>query len=374
MNHRTLFSPPRPYLKPKLPQYPKWKCPHRNPLQPGYYRLSAPDFNVSIQPSRHSINSRLCDEMLDYRVVTNDGTRQSLIWLTMARNIFNKELTQMPEHYISRLVFNENHKTVLLLREGVVYGGITFRPFLDKDFAEIAFCAVSSQQQIRGFGGHVMAHVKTYLQAIGIHNILTYADNTAVGYFQHQGFTLKINFDPSIWRRCIKDYQGATLIHCKIRPDVDYLRINDVIDQQKCVISSMFPDKEILQFTEFPVTEINGIIIDKKPQIDIKSQMKIILDKTKLHSRAWPFQKPVSLQDAPNYSEYVKTPMDLSTLEKNVDNDKYKTIEDFEKDMRLIFSNCYAYNSATSVYSRSAKELEDYFNKLMMIYKNGRKR
>lgn len=374
MTRRSLYQSPRPYLKPKPPQYPKWKCPPRDPLQPGYYRLSAPDFNVPIEPSRHSLNFRHCDEMLEYRVISNDGTRQSLIWLTMVRNIFNKELTQMPENYISRLVFNENHKTVLLLRDGVVYGGITFRPFADLDFAEIAFCAVSRQQQIRGFGGHVMAHVKTYLQAIGIHNILTYADNTAVGYFQHQGFTLKINFDPAIWRRCIKDYQGATLIHCKIRSDVDYLRINDVIDQQKLVLSSMFPDTEILQFDKFPVTNIKGIQIDKKPQIDVKSQMKIILDKTKLHSRAWPFQKPVSPSDAPNYSEYVKTPMDLSTLEKNVNNNKYKTIEEFEKDMRLIFSNCYAYNPPESVYSRSGKDLEEYFNKLMKIYKIGRKR
>ncbi|OHT12976.1 acetyltransferase, GNAT family protein [Tritrichomonas foetus] len=371
---QRLFPPPKPYLKRKPPRYPQWECPPRDPPQPGDYRLSAPDFNIPIEPSRHSANFREFDEMLQYRVVTNDGTRQALIWLTMARNIFHKELTQMPEHYISRLVFNDNHKTVILLRDGVVYGGITFRPFDEFDFAEIAFCAVSTQQQIRGFGAHVMAHVKTYLQAVGIHNILTYADNTAVGYFKRQGFTLEINFDPSIWRRCIKDYQGATLIHCKVRSDVDYLRINDVVDQQKLLVSALLPDSEILQVTEFPVTEIKGITIDKKPQIDVKSQMKIILDKTKLHSRAWPFLKPVSKQDAPNYFEYIKTPMDLSTLEKNVNDNKYKTIEEFAKDMRLIFSNCYAYNSMESVYSRSAKELEEYFEKLMTVYKIGRKR
>ena len=280
----------------------------------------------------------------------------------------------MPEHYISRLVFNDNHKTCILLRDGIVYGGITFRPFFDEDFAEIAFCAVSSQQQIRGFGAHVMAHVKTYLQAVGVHNILTYADNTAVGYFKRQGFTLKINFDPDIWRRCIKDYQGATLIHCKIRPDVDYLRINDIVDQQKLLISSLLPDSELLQVNKFPVTEIKGIVIDKKPQIAVKNQMKIILNETKLHSRAWPFLKPVSKQDAPHYFDIIKTPMDLSTLEKNVNDNKYKTIDDFARDMRLIFSNCYKYNGSDSVYSRSAKELEEYFEQLMNTYKIGRKR
>lgn len=374
IKRKTLFSPPHPYLKPRPPQYPNWELPKRDPPEPGYYRLTAPDFGTPLEPSRHACNFRNFDEMLQYRVVANDGTRQSLIWLTMARNIFNTELSQMPENYISRLVFNENHKTVILLRDGIVSGGITFRPFPEQDFAEIAFCAVSKQQQIRGFGGHVMAHVKSYLQAVNIHNILTYADNTAVGYFKHQGFTLEINLDPAAWRRCIKDYRGATLIHCKISPEVDYLRINDVIDQQIRVVSSLFPDSEILQFTEFPVKQIKGIKISKQPQINAKSQMKIILEKTKLHSRSWPFLKPVSKAEAPNYYDFIKQPMDLSTLEERVNNDHYKTIEEFAKDMRLIFTNCYDYNGTDSVYSKSAKELEAYFEGLMNVYKHGRKR
>ena len=53
---------------------------------------------------------------------------------------------------------------------------------------------------------------------------------------------------------------------------------------------------------------------------------------------------------------------------------KDKTIDDFARDMRLIFSNCYKYNGSDSVYSRSAKELEEYFEQLMNTYKIGRKR
>jgi histone acetyltransferase len=95
-------------------------------------------------------------------------------------------------------------------------------------FAEIAFCAVSSLQQIRWYGAHLMAQVKGHLQVMEIHHILTCADYSAVGYFKRQGFTLEINLDPAIWCGCIKDCQGATLIHCQIHPDIDYLHLNAI--------------------------------------------------------------------------------------------------------------------------------------------------
>ncbi|KAH0795726.1 acetyltransferase, GNAT family protein [Histomonas meleagridis] len=280
----------------------------------------------------------------------------------------------MPEYYITRLVFNENHKTVIILRNGRVYGGISFRPFKDRDFAEIAFCAVSTKQQIRGYGAHIMAHVKTYLQAIGIYNILTYADNTAVGYFKRQGFTLEMKLDTNKWVHYIKDYQGATLIHCQIRPDIDYLRIGDVVSQQKKLVSSLLPKTDITRVTHWPVKSIKGITIDKEPKVDVINQMHLIVSSIKLNSRSWPFLNPVSLKDAPNYLEIVQKPMDLSTIEKNIEENKYQTLDQFVDDMKLIFTNCYAYNAVDSVYHRSAKELEKYFEKLLMKTKEGRRR
>jgi histone acetyltransferase len=289
----------------------------------------------------------------------------------MARNVFHQQLTSMPEHYITRLVFNDHHSTVLLMRDGSVMGGITFRPFPDLDFAEIAFCAISTQEQIRGFGSHVMAHVKTYLQAVGIHHILTYADNTAIGYFQRQGFTRTINLNPATWGRCIKDYQGATLIHCRILPDVDYLRINDVIAEQKRMIAALLPDYEVEIVTEWPVKAIRGITIDEAPEIDFKSQLLWIIEKLKNHSRAWPFLKPVVKEEAPNYYEIITSPMDLRTLENNTKDGIYGTMDQFVHAAKLIFSNCLKYNNEENVYSRSARELEVFFDRLMEDNRTG---
>jgi hypothetical protein len=37
----------------------------------------------------------------------------------------------------------------VLVKQGRVIGGITFRPFPDQHFLEIAFCAISSGEQVK---------------------------------------------------------------------------------------------------------------------------------------------------------------------------------------------------------------------------------
>ena len=57
---------------------------------------------------------------------------------------------------------------------------------------------------------------------------------------------------------------------------------------------------------------------------------------------AWPFYQPVDVKalGLHDYYEVIKKPMDLSTVQKNMDNDIYKTKDEFADDVRLIFSNC----------------------------------
>jgi hypothetical protein len=40
----------------------------------------------------------------------------------------------------------------------------------------------------------------------------------------------------------------------------------------------------------------------------------------------------------------VTHPMDLFTIKSKLENDQYARLEEFEKDVRLIFRNCYTYN------------------------------
>ena len=44
--------------------------------------------------------------------------------------------------------------------------------------------------------------------------------------------------------------------------------------------------------------------------------------------------------------QVIKRPMDLETVQKKVKQRRYKTQRLFEKDLELIWSNCFAYNTA----------------------------
>uniref|UniRef100_A0A8C5G527 Protein kinase C-binding protein 1-like n=1 Tax=Gouania willdenowi TaxID=441366 RepID=A0A8C5G527_GOUWI len=61
-----------------------------------------------------------------------------------------------------------------------------------------------------------------------------------------------------------------------------------------------------------------------------------------------PFQKPVSLEQHPDYAEYIFHPMDFCTLEKNVKKKMYGCTEGFLADMKWILHNCIIYNGGMS--------------------------
>lgn len=98
---------------------------------------------------------------IEFRVVNNDNSRESTIILTGLKNIFQKQLPKMPRDYIARLVYDRTHLSMAIVKKPLeVVGGITYRPFKGRQFAEIVFCAISSDQQVKGYGAHLMSHLK----------------------------------------------------------------------------------------------------------------------------------------------------------------------------------------------------------------------
>uniref|UniRef100_A0A7N8XKI3 Protein kinase C-binding protein 1-like n=1 Tax=Mastacembelus armatus TaxID=205130 RepID=A0A7N8XKI3_9TELE len=68
-----------------------------------------------------------------------------------------------------------------------------------------------------------------------------------------------------------------------------------------------------------------------------------------------PFQKPVSLEQHPDYAEYIFHPMDLCTLEKNIKKKMYGCTEAFLADMKWILHNCIIYNGGNHKLTATAK-------------------
>ncbi|XP_051532698.1 protein kinase C-binding protein 1-like isoform X1 [Myxocyprinus asiaticus] len=68
-----------------------------------------------------------------------------------------------------------------------------------------------------------------------------------------------------------------------------------------------------------------------------------------------PFQKPVSLEQHPDYAEYIFHPMDLCTLEKNIKKKMYGSTEAFLADVKWILHNCIIYNGGNHKLTTTAK-------------------
>ncbi|KAK0568064.1 histone acetyltransferase [Tilletia horrida] len=178
--------------------------------------------------------------LIQFRVVSNDGTPESLIILTGLKNIFQRQLPKMPREYITRLVLDRNHRSMAIVKRGLqVVGGITYRPFNGRKFAEIVFCAITTSEQVKGYGSHLMNHLKDHVKFTSpVMHFLTYADNYAIGYFKKQGFTKEITLDRSVWVGYIKDYEGGTLMQCSMVPRVEYLKVQELLAHQKELVMS----------------------------------------------------------------------------------------------------------------------------------------
>ena len=129
---------------------------------------------------------------------------------------------------------------VILKNNQKVIGGICFREFKEEKFAEIAFLAITSTEQIRGFGTRLMNKLKGILksnleemQRRTVEYLMTYADNLALGYFRKQGFSKDCRMPQERWKGYIKDYEGGTMMECYVHPTIDYSRVSDIIKRQK---------------------------------------------------------------------------------------------------------------------------------------------
>ncbi|KAF4358095.1 hypothetical protein F8388_009378 [Cannabis sativa] len=340
---------------------------------------------------------------LKFACYSNDGIDEHMVWLIGLKNIFGRQLPNMPKEYIVRLVMDRSHKSVMVIRRNHVVGGITYRPYVSQRFGEIAFCAITADEQVKGYGTRLMNHLKQHARDVdGLTHFLTYADNNAVGYFIKQGFTKEIHLEKDRWHGYIKDYDGGILMECKIDPKLPYIDLSTMIRRQRQAI-----DEKIRELSNCHIV-YPGIDFIKKeagiPKKPVKAEdipglrdagwtpdqygysrvgilsastengrkhltafMRSLVKasfKQSMHDHvdAWPFKEPVDARDVPDYYDIIKDPMDLRTLSKRVESEQYYvTLEMFIADVKRMFVNARTYNSPETIYYKCSTRLETHF-------------
>ena len=161
-------------------------------------------------------------DKLKWIVVRNDGKPESMIKLIGLKSLFAKQLPKMPRSYIARLVLDRRHTSLAILQDkpelkntdDEIVGAICYRAFREMRFAEIAFCAVNANHQVKGYGSKLMNLFKNHAVQEGIEYFITYADNYAIGYFKKQGFSKTISMPKGRYSGLIKEYDGGTPMEC----------------------------------------------------------------------------------------------------------------------------------------------------------------
>ncbi|NXD31056.1 KAT2A acetyltransferase, partial [Spelaeornis formosus] len=328
--------------------------------------------------------------IIEFHVIGNSLSQKSnkkiLMWLVGLQNVFSHQLPRMPKEYITRLVFDPKHKTLALIKDGRVIGGICFRMFPTQGFTEIVFCAVTSNEQVKGYGTHLMNHLKEYHIKHNILYFLTYADEYAIGYFKKQGFSKDIKVPKSRYLGYIKDYEGATLMECELNPRIPYTELSHIIKKQKEIIKKLIERKQaqirkvypgLTCFKEgvrqIPIESVPGIRetgwkpLGKEKGKELKdpdqlyNMLKNLLAQIKTHPSAWPFMEPVKKSEAPDYYEIIRFPIDLKTMTERLKNRYYVTKKLFIADLQRIITNCREYNPPDSDYCKCANTLEKFF-------------
>lgn len=330
--------------------------------------------------------------ILTWLTIENDGSDTNLKLLTQLKQIISIQLPKMPKSYIMRLVFDYQHKSLIGVKAGKVIGGITFRPFVKEgyvSFIEVVFCVITKHEQRGGYGSRLMNRLKNWCQLNDNLNLLTYADDTAIGYFQRQGFSADIEMDVKDWDiGFLKYYDSATLMHCLVDSRINYLEINHQIRLQRATFCKKMRQLS-LQHIEYdgikranergpPLidhTKIQGLIdagwnpatleklLERDTQEQIYRENKMLLDQIKNASGlSQPFASPVvelypNLAD--NYLQTISDPIDLRTITEKLERRVYICPEMMLADLHRMIENCKTFLKAIYVVNKQKNPEKD---------------
>ncbi|XP_057335175.1 bromodomain adjacent to zinc finger domain protein 2B-like isoform X3 [Microplitis mediator] len=109
----------------------------------------------------------------------------------------------------------------------------------------------------------------------------------------------------------------------------------------------------------------NNRNLTKKQQREL-APCKILLEQLEQQDEAWPFLLPVNTKQFPTYKKIIKTPMDLSSIKKKLQDTAYKSRDEFCADVRQMFINCEVFNEDDSPVGKAGHAMRNFFESRWM--------
>lgn len=204
--------------------------------------------------------------------------------------------------------------------------------------------------------------------------LLTYADNSAIGFFKKQGFTQwPVSTE---WVKRIKDYGGGLLMEGKVYKGINYLQRSGLI---KAVQSRIF--KKMEEINDYHILRDERDIEETKQcygggcadaertsETFLRDFIHFIIWTLQSNSSSWPFLEPVDTALVPDYLSVIEHPMDFSTILTKHRAGQYGSLREFADDIHLVVHNCLTYNSDTTQYYKCGQNIQRAFDDLIRKY------
>ncbi|KAJ7664358.1 hypothetical protein DFH06DRAFT_1041710 [Mycena polygramma] len=128
-------------------------------------------------------------------------------------------------------------------------------------------------------------------------------------------------------------------------------------DLKKSTKKSKSKSKSKFAYSEYPDASTSKAPrpIKLKPLKEVLSRLVVQLKKKDDYAF---FLKPVNPNQVAGYSDLIKRPMDLGTMTTKVQRGRYRSLEDFADDFRLVTGNAKIFNPPGSIYHTEADKLE----------------
>lgn len=302
---------------------------------------------------------------IKFKILKTNCFTQNAYSFWKLKQMFKRQLPNIPKSYIAKLIFDKNHKSIIIQKfkknKRCDIGGCSFRSFLDIEIVELVFFVIEKKEQTKGYGSFITLALKDYIESLGLGIIITCADNNAMAFFCKQGFTPRIRSNLEIWSGLIKDYTDVVLMEFLISKNSNFycnflsIFFQEIIKKRRCKDLNLknftfFDKKKIKKTFTVSLTLRNTFFFNEDigeflQIIDFQKNLIYFLNKIK-QKHIWNFfEEPAGrfFLESLYYDSIDFDSIDIRTVEEKLRSTfHYKTYMFFFEDVdRSIRNRCY---------------------------------